>query len=111
MIKGTGLSKDVLAMLIGTFKKYAGIDQVTLYGSRAKGTFNERSDIDLVAYGKDLDRFVVSQVLLDLDDSDIPFMVDFQDFSELKNRRIIEHIERVGQIIYNSEQGLDKSAE
>lgn len=111
MIKGTGLSKGVLAMLIGTFKKYTGIDQVTLYGSRAKGTFNERSDIDLVAYGKDLNRFVVSQVLLDLDDSDIPFMVDFQDFNELKNRRLIEHIERVGQVIYSREQGLDKFSE
>lgn len=107
MIKESGLSNDILAMLKMTFKKYAGIEQVKLYGSRAKGTFKERSDIDLVAYGKALDRFVVSQVLLDLDDSDIPYMIDFQDFNELKNSQLIEHIERVGQVIYSREKGID----
>ena len=110
MIKESGLSNDILAMLKMTFKKYASIDQVKLYGSRAKGTFNERSDIDLVAYGKDLDRFIVNQVLLDLDDSNIPYMVDFQDFHDLKNCQLIEHIERVGQVIYSKEKDVDKAS-
>jgi len=100
MINETGLSKDVLTLLKNVFKKYNGIQQVTLYGSRAKGSFNERSDIDLVVYGKDLDRFVLNQVLLDLDDSDIPYLVDLQNFYDLRNRQLIEHIERVGLVIY-----------
>jgi len=100
MINETGLSKDVLTLLKNVFEKYNGIQQVTLYGSRAKGSFNERSDIDLVVYGKDLDRFVLNQVLLDLDDSDIPYLVDLQNFYDLRNRQLIEHIERVGLVIY-----------
>ncbi len=100
MINDIGLSQDILSLLKNTFKKYTGIEQVKLYGSRAKGTFNERSDIDLVTYGKDLDRFVLNQVLLDLDDSSIFYLVDLQNFHDLKNRQLIEHIERVGRVIY-----------
>ena len=45
MVNEIGLNNDILSLLKNTFQKYAGIEQVKLYGSRAKGTFNERSKI------------------------------------------------------------------
>jgi predicted nucleotidyltransferase len=30
------------------FSKYENLNKVLVYGSRAKGTFNERNDVDLV---------------------------------------------------------------
>ncbi len=103
MKQKTGLTIEILTSLKKIFKKYAAIEQVKLYGSRAKGTFNERSDIDLVAYGKDITRFMIADLLLDLDDSDIPYMVDLQSYHDLKNNQLIEHINRVGLIIYDKD--------
>lgn len=103
MKQKTGLTIEILTSLKKIFKKYAAIEQVKLYGSRAKGTFNERSDIDLVAYGKDITRFMIADLLLDLDDSDIPYMVDLQSYHDLKNNQLIEHINRAGVIIYDKD--------
>ena len=97
----TGLSMETLDLLKNVFKKHLNIEQVKLYGSRAKGTFSERSDIDLAAYGKALNRFMIADILLDLDDLDIPYLIDLQNYQDLKNRHLIEHIGRVGVIIFD----------
>lgn len=105
MTSGTGLNNNILSILGKIFEKQKDIEQVKLYGSRARGTYNERSDIDLIAYGEKLDRFKVNQIIMDLDDSEIPYLVDFQSFHDLKNNQLIEHINRVGLVIYNKAIG------
>jgi len=42
---------------IRRFAEDAGVDRVVLFGSRARGTSRERSDIDLAVSGGDFDRF------------------------------------------------------
>lgn len=96
----TGLTSDQLALLTQVFQKHPQIDCVKLYGSRAKGTFQPRSDVDLVAFGHDINRFLIADILLDLADSDLPYQVDLQNYHELKNRALIEHIDRVGVVVY-----------
>ncbi len=101
-MQNTGLSAEVLSILQKIFENYSNIEQVKLYGSRAKGTFNERSDIDLVVFGKKIDRSLIAEILMDLDESDIPFLVDIQSYHELKNRQLVEHIDRVGVLIFSA---------
>ena len=45
---------------IGKFAKEANIDKVVLFGSRARKTHREKSDIDLAVYGGDFDSFYES---------------------------------------------------
>ena len=59
-----GLSKDVLSVLGTSFASHSHIELVKLYGSRAKGTFTDRSDIDLAAFGSALTRSDIADVLL-----------------------------------------------
>ena len=92
----TGLTSEQIDVLVRIFIKYPEIKVVKLYGSRAKGTFNSRSDVDLVVFGEGIDRFLLSNMLLDLDDSNLPYSVDLQNYSEIKNRALIDHIDRVG---------------
>ena len=99
----TGLTPEQLALLQQVFKKHPEVETVKLYGSRAKGSFHERSDIDLVVFGIAIDRFLVADLLLDLADSDLPYAVDLQNYSDIKNRALIEHIDRVGLVIYERE--------
>ncbi|NOQ35358.1 MAG: nucleotidyltransferase domain-containing protein [Methylococcaceae bacterium] len=103
MTKSLGLTSEILTTLEEIFKQHSNIEKVVLYGSRAKGTFNERSDIDLVAYGKDISRFLIADIMLDLDDSNIPYLIDFQSYHDLKNQKLIEHINRVGIVIYKKD--------
>lgn len=100
-MQNTGLTEYQLEMLRKVFQQYPEIERVKLYGSRAKGTYNERSDIDLVAYGEQINRDIIAAVLLDLDDSDIPYQIDLQNYHDLKNRNLVDHIDRVGIEIFH----------
>lgn len=42
---------------ISEFAVKNSVDKVTLFGSRARGTNSERSDIDIAVYGGDFDSF------------------------------------------------------
>lgn len=99
-MSATGLSELQLKILDSVFKRYPAVSKVMLYGSRAKGNFHTRSDVDLVVFGESIDRFLVADLLLELADSDLPYTVDLQSYHGLKNHALIEHIDRVGIVIY-----------
>ena len=96
-----GLTDRTIDTLHSIFRKYPGIRQVVLYGSRAKGNYRDGSDIDLSLKTKDA--FVRSDLLRiagDFDDSDIPYLVDVSIYDKLSNPDLKAHIDRVGKILY-----------
>ena len=56
-------------------------------------------------FGTGIDRFLVADLILDLADSDLPYTVDLQNYSDIKNRALIEHIDRVGLVIFERGAG------
>ena len=46
-----GLSDTVIMDICSVFRRYPNIEKVLIFGSRAKGTYSEGSDIDLAAVG------------------------------------------------------------
>jgi predicted nucleotidyltransferase len=92
----TGLNNNQIADINKIFAKYEQIDKVILYGSRAKGTYNKRSDIDLVVLGSNIDRTLIINMKFDLEELNIPYFVDLQDYKTINNKNLIEHINRVG---------------
>ena len=48
----TGINQKWGKLISDIFKKYPEIELIKLYGSRGKGDFNEKSDIDSVAFGE-----------------------------------------------------------
>lgn len=99
-----GLSSIELAQLRSIFEMHHQIAEAIVYGSRAKGTYTSKSDIDLALVGEALDRHVVARVALELDSSDLIYNVDVLNLTELRNPRLLEHIQRVGVCIYKREQ-------
>ena len=49
-----GLSDTVVADICSVFQRFPNIEEVLIFGSRAKGSYSEGSDIDLAAIGHDL---------------------------------------------------------
>lgn len=97
-----GLSEKTLGQLKQIFSKYGQINEVILYGSRAKGNYSEGSDIDLALKGSAIDFSVLQQINIDIDNLDLPYLFDIAIFNTLKNDDLIDHIQRVGITIYSS---------
>jgi predicted nucleotidyltransferase len=98
-----GLSDRTLNTLNSIFRKYPGIRQVILYGSRAKGKYRNGSDIDLTL--KTDDTFTRTSLLRlagDFDDSDMPYYVDVSIYDKLSNPDLKAHIDRVGKVLYSA---------
>lgn len=91
------LSKRIINEIIDISKKYYGINKVVLFGSRARGDNELKSDIDLAVYcDGDLSLFIeevenTTHTLLEFDFSDMNNIVD--DF-------FIEQVEKEGIVLY-----------
>ena len=95
-----GLKKELINSFNNIFIKYPEIDEVVIYGSRAKGNFREGSDIDISLKGANVSEEIRSSVWLDLDDLNSPYLIDLSIFNKISSDSLKEHIERAGKILY-----------
>jgi predicted nucleotidyltransferase len=99
-----GLSQQYQDILSAIFHQYLHKEKVLIYGSRAKGNFTLRSDIDLVIKHSEATNYqLLANIQEAIEESDIPYLVDIQYFEEIKNKKLIEHINRVGKLLYKKE--------
>ena len=99
-----GLNDVELNQIVKIFTSFEKIEEVILFGSRALGNYKIYSDIDLVIKGKE---FNFSQQLLleqKLDDLMLPYKMDVLLFQTIQNQDLIDHISRVGKLIYKLDQ-------
>jgi len=92
-----------LKQLNSVFRKFSEIDEIILYGSRAKGNYRTGSDIDLTLKGKNLNGNLLNKINLKLDDLYLPYILDLSIYNKIKNKELIEHINRVGVKIYKKD--------
>ncbi len=97
-----GLSDTVIDELQEVFRRHPNIQKVLIFGSRAKGNFREGSDIDLAAIGYNLNYNLLLSILTEIDDLELLYSVDLLDYQKTLNTPIGEHIDRVGQVFYQS---------
>ena len=75
------------------------IDEVIIYGSRAKGNYREGSDIDITILGA-VTAADFNKLWQDLDDSYVPYKFDISIYNKLNSDSLKEHIERAGKTFY-----------
>ena len=98
-----GLDQTTINKINSVFIKYPEIEEVIIYGSRAKGNFREGSDIDITIKGIRVTDRTRSNVWLDIDDLNTPYLFDISVFETLNSASLVEHINRVGQVFYKKE--------
>lgn len=96
-----GIDPDKLQKICSLFTKYPAIDEVLLFGSRAKGNYREGSDIDLALKGTDLNSTFLTQIELDYDTLYFPWKINLVVYNTISNKALKEHIDRVGIVIYH----------
>jgi len=98
MIKG--LSESQNNIVIQILSSVSKINEVIVYGSRAKGNYTLSSDIDLTIKGQYLDHTVLQSLLTKFDESTLPFTIDLSIFDQIQSIDLLEHIKRVGISIF-----------
>lgn len=96
-----GLSDTVITDICGVFRRYPNIEKVLIFGSRAKGTYSEGSDIDLAAVGDGLTFNQLMDINIQIEDLGLLYKVDVVDYNKNIGTPIGEHINRVGKPFYN----------
>lgn len=96
-----GLSEKSLQKIYDVFDRYPEIEEVILYGSRARDDYKNGSDIDLTLRGGNaLTHKVLSKISSDLDDQLLPYTIDLSIYENLRNQDMIEQIDRIGVTFY-----------
>jgi predicted nucleotidyltransferase len=93
------LEKDITA-INSIFKEYKNIEQVIIYGSRAKGNYKNGSDIDLTIIDNDLTLTQLLEIENKLDDLLLPYKIDLSQKRSIANPDLVEHINRIGKQFY-----------
>ena len=95
-----GLSEQVINQVSEVFTRFPEVEEVVLYGSRAKGNFKPGSDIDLTLKGDDLRLHLLNSISLCLDDLLLPYTFDLSIFRHIDNADLLDHIQRAGKVFY-----------
>ena len=91
-----GLSEQTIKDIQSVFDAQPNIYKVLIFGSRAKGSYREGSDIDLALIGRDITLNQRLDILNRIEDQGILYKVDILDYQKQKDTPIGEHINRVG---------------
>lgn len=97
-----GIEDSVIEKINSIFCQYENIEQVILYGSRAKGNYKRGSDIDLtiVSESDQLSFSDLAKAENQLDDLMLPYKIDLSLLKQIANPELIDHINRIGVIFY-----------
>lgn len=93
-----GIPLEVLDKIIKTIKINKKIEEIILFGSRAKNSFKPGSDIDIAIIANDISYNELNQIRVDINELLLPYYVDIVDYNRITNDSLKDHISRVGQV-------------
>jgi predicted nucleotidyltransferase len=88
-----------LELVLSVLRQHPEIESATLFGSRAKGTHSDRSDVDLALAGS-LGALGAEAIAAELEELPLPYRFDVHALAAITHTPLLEHIERVGKVIY-----------
>lgn len=97
MSNSFGLPERTINELLEFFKMKPEIQRVVIYGSRAKGTYKNGSDIDFAIWS-DIENS--SEIAAELDELQTPYMYDVTDYKTLSHENLKKSIDKDGIVFY-----------
>ncbi len=88
-----------LELVLSVLRQHPEIESATLFGSRAKGTHSDRSDVDLALAGS-LGALGAAAIAAELEELPLPYRFDVHALAAITHTPLLEHIARVGMVIY-----------
>lgn len=95
-----GLSDKELSTLREVFTKFDTIEEVILFGSRARGTHQKASDIDLAIKGKNIDLDTLSKLTYILEEeTNLPYFFDVVIYDKISDDALKKAIDEGGVVL------------
>ena len=91
-----GIKQEIWDKLLAILHSLPQVQDIVLFGSRAKGNFKPGSDIDLCIKGSDISPPDLNRLLREMDDLDLPWEIDLLHYESLSDPAVKEHIDRMG---------------
>jgi uncharacterized protein len=82
------------------FNSFENIEQVKVFGSRAKGVAKPGSDFDLAIFGNNISVTDLLELYEQFDNLDLPYHFDLIIYNQIENEAVREHVDRVGKQIF-----------
>lgn len=104
MANSYGLTENDMAQIITAIRQLDEIAAVILFGSRANGNYKTGSDVDLAVKGKGITHRAIAQLADALNEEiPLPYFFDVVQYDSLENQPLVDHIDRVGIVLYDSD--------
>ena len=98
-----GLRETDLKQIQSILSTQPEIEEAIIYGSRAKGNYKNGSDVDIVLKGQQLNFNIIAHISFLLNEETLmPYTFDVLNYPTLQNSDLVEHINRIGKVIYKS---------
>jgi predicted nucleotidyltransferase len=104
-----GLSENTVTQIGSVLRRFPGVREAILFGSRAKGVQKRGSDIDLALIGENLTWRTLGQIEDALDDLLLPYRFSLIIYDEKTDSAVAAHIQRVGCSFYQRESFVAES--
>ncbi len=95
-----GLEQTDIKNINSVLKKFDAVQSAILFGSRAMETYQAGSDIDITLKGDSISHHTLLDILIALDELDLPYKFDIIIYCEIKEPALLEHINRVGKSLF-----------
>jgi len=95
-----GLSERALNSLRAYFAGVLEVEQVILYGSRARGDHHKGSDIDFMLIGSSITPRLLSKMDMEIDDLLLPWFIQITDRKEIRDALFLEVVEKEGVVFW-----------
>lgn len=95
-----GIKTEDWSAIIQAIKSEEKIQEIVLFGSRAKGNFRTGSDIDVALKGVNITLNDLISISARLDELEMPYKFDLVIFDRIQEPNLTDHIQRVGICLY-----------
>jgi predicted nucleotidyltransferase len=96
-----GLQQADLLQIEAIFNRYAELEKVIIFGSRALGNYKAGSDADLALFGSLLTEKIVSSIHFELNENSLmPYFFDVINYHSIRTESLKDHINQQGKLIY-----------
>ena len=109
-MNGHGLAPQTVERIQVVLAHFPEVASAVLFGSRAKGTAKQGSDIDLALFGEGLDWRLLGRIEDELDDLLLPYTFSLVHHDARTDSEVAAHIARVGVPFYQSGKATAVSA-
>ena len=98
--KQFGLGSFIIGCITDILQKFPDVQTATIFGSRARGTYKNASDIDIAIHAPNMSATDFARLSFEIQETPIVYKMDVVHFDKLGNQELADKIVRDEQQFY-----------